>query len=255
MTGRKGIVWKTPDITADGLKMVACIAMLLRTIGIVIVEKGMIHLDQYTQESLNQAMARDSRLMTLAGVGSVLQLLGGLAIPIFAFLLVEGFRNTSDYKKHLITMLIAALVCEIPYDLAMSGKVLDLSSQNGLLTMCICLLMLKCMDLVKNMSGFSGKLVKVLITLAAVLWTSLLRCEYGLCTVLLTAVFYVFYTRNVLKTVLGGLISIMYVTGPLAFYGLWCYNGKRKDRISKYVYYGFYPASLLVLGIVAKLIS
>lgn len=255
MTGRKGIVWKTPDITADGLKMFACIAMLLRTFGIVIVEKGMIHLDQYTQESLNQAMAQDSRLMTLAGVGSVLQLLGGLAIPIFAFLLVEGFRNTSDYKKYLLTMLLTAIVCEIPYDLAMSGKVLDLSGQNGLLTMCICLLMQKCMDLVKNMSGFSGKLVKVLITLAAVLWTSLLRCEYGLCTVLLTAVFYVFYTRNVLKTILGGLISIMYVTGPLAFYGLWCYNGERKDRISKYVYYAFYPASLLVLGIAAKLIS
>ena len=87
MTGRKGIVWKTPDITADGLKLFACIAMLLRTVGIVIVEKGMIHLDQYTQESLNQAMAQDSRLMTLAGVGSVLQLLGGLAIPIFAFCL------------------------------------------------------------------------------------------------------------------------------------------------------------------------
>ena len=40
MTGRKGIVWKTPDITADGLKLFACIAMLLRTVGIVIVEKG-----------------------------------------------------------------------------------------------------------------------------------------------------------------------------------------------------------------------
>ena len=24
-TGRRGIVWKTPDITADGLKMFACI--------------------------------------------------------------------------------------------------------------------------------------------------------------------------------------------------------------------------------------
>ena len=70
-TGRRGIVWKTPDITADGLKMFACIVMLIQTVGIAVIEKGLIHLDQYTQESLNQAMSQDSRLMTLAGIGSM----------------------------------------------------------------------------------------------------------------------------------------------------------------------------------------
>ena len=141
-TGRRGIVWKTPDITADGLKMFACITMLIQTVGIAIIEKGLIHLDQYTQESLNQAMSQDSRLMTLAGVGSIMQLIGGMAIPVFAFLLVEGFRNTSDYKKYLIMMAVTALVSEIPYDLAICGKVWDFSSQNAMITMCICLIML-----------------------------------------------------------------------------------------------------------------
>ena len=40
--GRRGIVWKTPDITADGLKMFACIVMLIQSTGIVIIEKGLI---------------------------------------------------------------------------------------------------------------------------------------------------------------------------------------------------------------------
>lgn len=71
--------------------MFACITMLIQTVGIAIIEKGLIHLDQYTQESLNQAMSQDSRLMTLAGVGSIMQLIGGMAIPVFAFLLVEDF--------------------------------------------------------------------------------------------------------------------------------------------------------------------
>lgn len=66
-TGRRGIVWKTPDITADGLKMFACIAMLIQTIGVAVIEKGLIHLDQYTQDSLNQAMAQDSRIYISAG--------------------------------------------------------------------------------------------------------------------------------------------------------------------------------------------
>ena len=251
-TGRRGIVWKTPDITADGLKMFACIVMLIQTVGIAVIEKGLIHLDQYTQESLNQAMSQDSCLMTLAGIGSIMQLIGGMAIPVFAFLLVEGFRNTSDYKKYLLTMIITALVSEIPYDLAICGKVWDLSSQNAMITMCICLIMLKCMELFSNSSGFAGSMVRILIMIAAIVWVSILRAEYGLCMVLLVTVFYVFDTRNVLKTVLGCIISLMYVTGPIAFYGIWCYNGERKDRINKYVYYAFYPVHLLVLGVIAK---
>ena len=253
-TGRRGIVWKTPDITADGLKMFACIVMLIQTVGIAVIEKGLIHLDQYTQESLNQAMSQDSRLMTLAGVGSIMQLIGGMAIPVFAFLLVEGFRNTSDYKKYLLTMIITALVSEIPYDLAICGKVWDLSSQNAMITMCICLIMLKCMELFSNSSGFAGSMVRILIMIAAIVWVSIFRAEYGLCMVLLVTVFYVFDTKNVLKTVLGCIISLMYVTGPIAFYGIWCYNGERKDRINKYVYYAFYPLHLLVLGVIAKFV-
>ncbi len=253
-TGRRGVVWKTPDITADGLKMFACIVMLIQTIGITVIEKGLIHLNQYTQESLNQAMSQDSRLMTLAGIGSIMQLIGGMAISVFAFLLVEGFRNTSDYKKYLITMIITALVSEIPYDLAIRGKVWDLSSQNAMITMCICLIMLKCMELFSDTSGFMGSMVKILIMIAAIVWVSIFRAEYGLCMVLLVTVFYVFDTRNVLKTVLGCIISLMYVTGPIAFYGIWCYNGVRKDRINKYVYYAFYPLHLLVLGVIAKFV-
>ena len=253
-TGRRGIVWKTPDITADGLKMFACIVMLIQTVGIAVIEKELIHLEQYTQESLNQAMSQDSRLMTLAGIGSIMQLIGGMAIPVFAFLLVEGFRNTSDYKKYLLTMIITALVSEIPYDLAICGKVWDLSSQNAMITMCICLIMLKCMELFSNSSGFAGSMVRILIMIAAIVWVSIFRAEYGLCMVLLVTVFYVFDTKNVLKTVLGCIISLMYVTGPIAFYGIWCYNGERKDRINKYVYYAFYPLHLLVLGVIAKFV-
>ena len=150
---------------------------------------------------------------------------------------------------------VFALISEIPYDLAMSGKVLDFSAQNGLFTMSICLILLKCLELTENIKGAAGGLVKLLEILAAVLWTNILRSEYGLCMVLLTAIFYLFYTRNVMKTILGGLVSLMYVTGPLAFYGLWCYNGERKDRINKYVYYAVYPVSLLVLFIVVQVLN
>jgi hypothetical protein len=97
-------------------------------------------------------------------------------------------------------------------------------------------------------------MLKVLILIAAIVWVSIFRAEYGLCIVLLVFVFYVFETKNVLKTVLGCIISLMYVTGPIAFYGIWCCTGERKDHINKYVYYAFYPLHLLVLGVIANYI-
>lgn len=250
--GRRGVVWKTPDITADGLKIFAWAMMLFQYIGVIIVEKGMIRLEQYTQEELSAALAEDSHLMMLAGVGSVLQLLGGMAIPLFAFLLVEGFRSTSNYRKYLITVGAFALISEIPYDFAMKGQFFDFSNQNALIGTFISLFMLYGLRLVKSSKIFFKGIMQFCIVLAAVMWVGFFRAEFGLCMVLLTAVFYVFYERNVLKTILGALLSLMYVTGPISFYGIWCYNGVRRDKIPKYVFYIAYPLMLIALGIIKE---
>ncbi|MCC8066191.1 MAG: conjugal transfer protein TraX [Clostridiales bacterium] len=261
--GRRGVQWNLPGFTADGLKQFACAAMLIQNIGIAVVENGLIHLDQYTQEELSAAMETDSQLMTLAGVGSVMQIIGGLAVPIFAFLLVEGFLYTSDYRNYLLRLLGFAVISEIPYDLAISGKWMDWSSQNALVTMAVCLMMLYFLRMLgKRAEDGSGRgsriavvLLQLLLVLCAILWVTMLRGEFGLCMVLLTAVFYLLYDKKGLKLVLGALISLLYVSGPLAFYGIWCYTGERKERLPKYAYYVFYPLHLLVLGIVVMFLS
>lgn len=247
-------VWKMPSVTADGLKMFACIIMLIQSIGITIIEKGIIHLDQYTQAELSQALADDSRLMLLAGIGSVMQLAGGLAVPIFAYLLVEGFKNTSNFRRYLQSVFIFALISEIPYDLANSQKLVDWSSQNALLTTSICLIMLYFLDMLKDKKGVAYYAIRFTIVFCAVLWVSIFRAAYGLCMVLLVADFYLLYHRSVIKTVFGMIVSLLYVTGPLSFYGIWFYDKERNDRLPKYVYYAFYPLHLLVLGVITKFI-
>lgn len=252
---RRNVIWNTPEITADGLKIFACLMMFLQTVGISIVEKGMIHIDAYTQEQFSELLAEDSHMMFLAGVGSVMQLLGGMAVPLFAFLLVEGFMHTADDRRYLLTILLFALLSEIPYDLAIYQKVWEPAGQNALCSMAVSLLMLyflRMADLVKRPAGI---FLKLLIVSGGVFWVSLLRTEYGLSIVLLTAVFYLFYGRNGWKTALGVLISLLHVTGPLAFYGIWCYNEVRTNRIPKYAYYLFYPLHLLIAGAVAMIIG
>lgn len=252
VTGKRRIAWKTPSITADGLKNFACLTMLVQTIGITVIEKGIIQLDKYTQAGLSQAMAEDSGLMFTAGVGSLMQLAGGLGVPVFAFLLVEGFLNTSDYWKYLLTVVFTALVSEIPYDLAIGNKLSDWTSQNALVSMSVCLLMLYFLRMFKEREGALRYAAQFLIVLSSIAWVTLFRAQYGLCMVLLVAVFYLLYARNVLKTVLGAAASLLYVTGPLSFYALWCYNGERKDRMPKYAYYAFYPLHLLAFGMASR---
>ncbi len=252
--GRRNVVWKTPSVTADGLKIFACAAMLLQSIGVIVIERGIVDFTQYTQAQLSQALADDSRLMVLVGVGVMTQLVGGLAVPIFAFLLVEGFRNTSSYKKYLLSMACFAVLAEIPFDFAMEKKIVDPSGQNALVSMCVCLAMLYFLRMLKDRKGVLYKAAECAVVVSAALWTVLLRTQYGVAMVLLTAIFYIFYSRNVLKTVLGIIVSVLYITGPLAFYGIWCYNEKRRDRLPKYAYYAFYPLHLLALGAVAALL-
>lgn len=251
---RRTIIWKTPELPADTLKMFACVMMLLQTIGISVVEKGLIQIDQYTQEQFSVLLAEDSHMMFLAGVGSVLQLLGGMAVPLFAFLLVEGFLYTSDYWRYLLSIILFALLSEIPYDLATYQKIWEIKGQNVLCSMAVSLLMLYFLQMTEGIGRVVRTLVRGLIVFGAVVWVSLLRAEYGFSIVLLTAIFYLFYAKNGWKMALGIVISLLHVTGPLAFYGIWCYNEVRTDQIPKYVYYLFYPLHLLVLGLISMMI-
>ncbi len=250
--GRRLVTWATPSFSADGLKNFACVMMLLYSVGVIVIERGLIHIDQYTQQELSDALSADSRLMNYAGWGSVLELMVGMALPLFAFLLVEGFFNTSSFSKYFARIGILALISEIPYDLAMRGKLFDFYSQNPVFSMAVCLVMLYCLRICRRLKGFAAVLGQVLTVIGALLWVMLLRADFGLVIVLLVADFYIFYARNVIKTILGILISLMYVTGPLSFYGVWCYTGERKDRIPKYVYYAFYPAHLLALWLLTR---
>ncbi len=240
--------FNVPKFSAWGLKIYACVAMVLANFGIIIVEHGIIKIDTYTKEGLSQALADSSSLMVWSGVGSVLQLIGGLAVPVFAFLLVEGFHKTQNLRKYFFSIAALAAVSEIPYDYAMSGNVWDISSQSAAFSLFVCFVMLYCMKVVKN------KFLQFFVATAAVVWITLFKGEYGLCMVLLCAIFYMFREKNGVKTILGMIVSLLYVTGPISFYGIYFYTGYREYKCSKYVFYALYPIHLVVFGLITRLL-
>ena len=238
------------EVTSTTLKWYGCITMLFYTISMSVIQNGLLHVNQFSNTELREMWAADPDLMMVSSWAAVFLLLGGLAIPVFAFLLVEGFLHTKNYKAYLGRMLLFALISEIPYDFAMSGTLFDWTRQNMLLTLALCLVMLY------GLKTFSaGRGMQILIVIAAVFWSALLKTQFGLCMVLLTAVYYLLRGKPKAKMTVGGIISLLYITGPISNFVLNRYNGQLGRNGNKYIFYCLYPLHLLVLGIVTYLMA
>ena len=65
--------------------------------------------------------------------------IGRIAFPIFAFMIVEGYFHTKDFKKYVKRLLLFAVVSEIPFNIAMGSRVFYPVHQNVLWTFLIAL--------------------------------------------------------------------------------------------------------------------
>lgn len=206
--------------------------------------------------------------------------IGRVSFPIFAFLIVEGYFHTRNFRKYLCRLLIFALISEIPFNLMVGGSLFYPVHQNVLWSFFISL----CLIHLNEKAKATGKVLpRILAVLASLLLGYLLgivtMVDYihaGIFTVL---TFYFFrqkkwwsYAAQVICLwyinceMLGGLgyeINVLGGTLFLARQGLallalipiWLYRGKQgyHSKVLQYVYYAFYPAHMLIIGIIALL--
>ena len=66
--------------------------------------------------------------------------IGRIALPIFIFLMSEGFKYTKNKEKYLLRLILFAIISEIPYNLADAKRFLFPLEQNILFTLFISLL-------------------------------------------------------------------------------------------------------------------
>ncbi len=92
-------------------------------------------------------MLFDHMWITVVRGNDWMNCLGRLAFPIFAFLIVEGYMHTSDFKKYIRRMFLFALISEIPFNLVSAGSVIYPFHQNVLWTF---LLSLLCIHLIEK---------------------------------------------------------------------------------------------------------
>lgn len=124
-------------IGTDMLKIIGLLLTVQGTVGVALLQNGLLNMGGQTRLELWDLIQTDKNAAQVLAWSVLSKGMVSLAWPIFAYLAVEGLQNTSSFPRYALRLLITALVSEVPYDLAMSGKWVDWSSQNFLFSLLI----------------------------------------------------------------------------------------------------------------------
>ena len=246
---------KTKGISQEGLKLIACITMLIDHIGHVVVYP------MYLQSQLltGLALAEQTQRLHLAYV--VMKSVGRLSFPIFCFLLAEGLRHTRSTKNYGLRLLIGALLSEIPFNLVESGSPVWRYRQSVMVTLLLGYCMILLMDKVENLTW------KAVVMIPFAVVAELLGTDYGWSGIVLIGIFVLseqMYNRNLIRffamvilfhyttstpLVFGGLSIPRQVLGALSMLFISAYDGRKLtySKAAQWAFYLFYPVHLLVL--------
>lgn len=221
-------------LSQEGLKAIACGAMLLDHIGAVFLP------------------------------GVALRCIGRISFPIFCFLLAEGANHTRSPGKYALRLALGALIAEIPYDGLLYGGFCR-EHQNVMFTLLLGLLTLRSME---RWPGFG-----LLSLMAGCLLAELGHTSYGGWGVAMVVLFgrTARLPRRELWQ-LGGMAVIFLAMGgarlpvwgiPIQIFGLGalvpisCYSGRKATRhpLIQWGFYLFYPGHLVALWLIRNMIG
>ncbi|MDD3278485.1 MAG: TraX family protein [Lachnospiraceae bacterium] len=250
---------KKRGINSNTLKIIAMAIMLIDHIGAVILERKLIFqgIADVTEENAAAFLAQNS---TLYWADFIMRNIGRIAFPIFLFLLFEGFRHTHDRRSYACRLAIFALISEIPFDLALTGKVFSLVKQSVGVTLLLVLLLFCLLDYLEQSSlPKMGIFVAQILSVAVFAVLGILgRCDYGASGILAAAAIYFFRKTRLMSMATGCLalsaLSTAEIPAFLSLIPIHFYNGE-KGKTQKYVFYAFYPVHLLLLYGIACLLG
>lgn len=233
-------------LSGSTLKIIAMFCMFLDHFGAIVVYR-IILAENFNIENYDKWRT----------IYQCLRNIGRTAFPIFCFLLVEGFLHTKSKVKYGIHLLLFALISEIPFDLAIYGK-LTMNSQNVYFTLFIGLMVIFLMNKIKdantNKSVFLLFFGYAMVVIPGTVMALLLQTDYSYFGIILIVIFYLFCDNRLMAGVVGFLSFLWeYFCFP-AFLLIQCYNGKRGLK-NKYFFYLFYPVHLLLLYLLSVMLG
>ena len=184
-------------------------------------------------------------------ITTIFDILGRIAFPIFAFMVVEGFFKTKSRWSYLRNLLIFAVISEIPYDMFQSAEFVNTWSQNILWGLALGLFTIMVIDRLKDYIKKRPLwiFVSLLIVALSSLGSMLISSDYEYYAIIIIYLYYLFYNKRLLATGLGYLVIIKEIYAILGFATVLLYNGE-KGKQNKIFNYLFYPVHLLIFGII-----
>lgn len=198
--------------------------------------------------------------MQAAAAALALEGLESCAAPIFAVLLIDGFQKTSNWGRYFLRVLGVAVISEIPYNYVFSGKYLDMHSRNPVWSMVLCLLMLYLFQYYKGRQ-FGRILIKIVVAMAALLWSLLFSVQFGPLMLLLVMVLWALRDRPAISMCSGAAAAVcccvvnpLYMFSPFGFLIAHFYNEEKGFSI-RLIQYLMYPLMLLLVALAGLMMT
>jgi hypothetical protein len=175
----------------------------------------------------------------------MLNIVGRLAFPLFAWSIAQGIDRTKNFSRYATRLAILAIVSQYPYNLLL---------KNGLLNVCFTLLTgLLIIKLLNTEKPFS---IKLLIIMSLLTITHFLNFDYGVYGVATIVAFYIckndaimIFSQTIitlLATVFCGYYSIIQLAAVMALPTIIMVK-KYDIKVNKTLFYAFYPTHLMLL--------
>lgn len=225
-------------LSGSALKLIACVAMLSDHL-------AKFYLDRFSWTNVVwfTVAGKDISLMQF------MQLFGRFAFPIFVFLLVEGFEKTKNRKKYGISLLVLALLSEIPFNL-MNGATLLFIRQNVMFTLLLGYLAMWSLECFKN-----KPLVSMALLIVMFLVSRYMQADYQAAGFVFILLMYGLRNERIIRPIACPILLQAKLMVFLSLVLTSLYNGKRgfiKTPFLKYSFYAFYPVHMLVIYFLAR---
>ena len=197
----------------------------------------------------------------------IMRSMGRMAFPLYCYMLVEGFLHTSNLKRYILRIIAMAIVSEIPFNLALKWKFIDLTHNNVMWELALGLSVLylihtilyKTTDVIKD--EILRRVIAAGVMLAGMGLGHLLQLDYSEGGVACICVMYFLYGVSIeqrLTSYGAGVLMLTLMSGSIEAYAfimlipLFFYKGRRgrDSKALRVFFYIFYPVHLIIIYLV-----
>ena len=216
------------------------------------------------------AMLADHIALAFVGMdnslGLIMRIIGRLTAPVMCYFLAEGYMYTRSKKKYAIRLLAFAVISQVPFSYFVTGRLWG-GKLNMIFTLFFSFMMLIVLEKVQNRAlrvicvlGLFYLCSKSDWGLVAPLWIiafAFFRGDKKKLSLIYALICSFWILRSVSVAVAGGgaWYDGLWQAGTLGFLVLlYFYNGEpgKASRFSKWFFYVFYPAHILVIAVIYR---